>query len=58
MGLNTSLPVYVTRKTANGQTASYSCPAWMPIFAVLLFLLNVIVWGGIGLYEAGRLIVG
>lgn len=51
-----SLPVYVTRKTANGYTGSYSLAAWMPLLAIALIWLNIVVWGCVGLYEAARIV--
>lgn len=53
-GMGTPLPVYVTRKTAHGETAEYSLSFWMTLLAMLLVWLNVVVWGVIALIEAGR----
>lgn len=54
-GLNGSYPIYVTRKTAGGETMSYSLSLWMTLLVILLVWANVIVWAGYGLYEFGRL---
>lgn len=51
-----SVPVYVTRKTADGTTGSYSLSLWMPILAILLVWFNVVVWSIIGLVEAVRVL--
>lgn len=55
-GLGTSIPVYTTRKTADGYTMTYSMSAWMPFLALFLVVLNMIVWGVIGLYEAYKVV--
>jgi hypothetical protein len=47
-----SIPLYVTRKTADGYTGSYNVPAWMTILAMRLLWLNVVAWSLIGLYVA------
>jgi uncharacterized protein (DUF983 family) len=47
--LNASIPVYVTRKTASGETGSLSLSIWMGLVAMLLVWLNVVVWSVIGL---------
>lgn len=54
--LGTPVPVYTTRKSANGQTFTYSMSAWLPFLAMSLVTMNVIVWGVIGLYEAYKVI--
>ena len=51
-----SAPVYVTRKTADGTTGSYSLSLWMTILAMLLVWLNVVVWSVVGVVEAVRVI--
>jgi hypothetical protein len=57
VSLRTSAPIYVTRKTADGETANYSLSIWMTLLVILLLWLNVVVWGCLGLYEAVRVIV-
>lgn len=47
-----ALPVYVTRKDANGQTTTYSMSIWVTLFVMIVVGLNIIVWGLIALYEA------
>ena len=49
-GLGVSLPIYVTRETAHGETAEYSLSLWMTLLAGLLVWLNVVLWGGYGIY--------
>ncbi len=55
--LNTPVPVYVTRASAHGATGSYMVPAWMFLSAGLLLTLNIVLWSGIGLFEAVQFIV-
>lgn len=54
MSLKDSAPIYVTRKTAHGDTGSYEITLWMSLLAVLLVWLNVVVWAVIGLIAAAR----
>ena len=56
-GLGTNLPVYVTRRSADGYTGTYYLSAWMPLLAILIVWLNVVCWGAYGLYLVGRLVV-
>ena len=51
-GLNNSIPVYVTRKTANGETVQYSQSLWMTLAVQLLVTFNAILWGIYGLIQA------
>lgn len=55
-GLGMSLPVYVTRKTAHGETYQYSLSLWMTLLAIFLLWLNVVVWGAVGLIAAVRVV--
>lgn len=50
--LNASMPVYVTRKTASGETGSLSLSIWMGLAALGLLWLNVVVWSVIALVYA------
>lgn len=56
--LSASIPVYVTRKTADGYTGSLSLSIWMQLLALLLVWGNGVAWGLIGLYEAVRVVAG
>ncbi len=56
-GLNNSLPIYVTRKTANGDVASYSISIWMSLLVIFLGWTNAVVWGALGLYFAVKAVV-
>lgn len=56
--LGTSFPVYVTRKTAGGETMAYSYSLWMPLFAGMFVFLNAIAWGIIGLIVAVKTGIG
>lgn len=53
-----SIPVYVTRKTADGKTGSLSLSIWTALLVLLLVWLNAVIWGCIGIYEAVRLVLG
>lgn len=52
------MPIWVSRKTVDGYTSQYSVPLWMFMFIGVLALLNVLLWSGIGLYEAVKFCVG
>jgi len=56
--LSQVMPLYVTRKTANGETGSLSISVWSALLILLLVVFNIIVWGLIGLYEAARVVFG
>lgn len=51
-----SLPIWVSRKTADGLTSSYSVPLWMFMLIGLITMFNLLLWGVIGLYEAVEVI--
>jgi hypothetical protein len=55
-GLNTPLLVYVTRKTAHGETGSFELSAWMPLLVLAIAWLNAVTWGLLGLVAATRYI--
>lgn len=44
-----NLPVYVTRKTAAGQTGDFSLSPGLAVSVFLLILLNVVGWSIFGL---------
>jgi low affinity Fe/Cu permease len=52
------IPIYVTRKTGEGQVASYSFESLITIPAMYLAMLNVIVWGIVGLMFGAKEIIG
>lgn len=56
MSLRDSAPIYVTRKTASGETMQYDMSLWMSLVAILLVWVNVMVWGVVGLIVAVRVI--
>jgi hypothetical protein len=58
MSLRSSIPVYVTRRDADGLIASYEMPLWMSLFGLLMVWLNIMVWSLIGLVLAGTLVAG
>lgn len=56
--LGLALPIYTTRPSAgDGATATYSQSAWITFAVIWTVSLNIIAWGGIGLYEAVRFII-
>lgn len=55
-GLGTTLPIYVTRKTADGQTAHYSLSLWMTVLVILLVWLSIIIWSIVGFITAFRVV--
>jgi len=57
MSLTDSLPIYVTRKDADGETGTYSLSGWAVLLAMLLIWLNIVVWGFLGLYFAVAVIL-
>lgn len=52
-----SMPFYVTRKTASGETMQYDMPMSQSIKAMLLIYLNIVLWGVIGLLAGVTLII-
>ena len=49
MNWRTSMPVYVTRKTADGYTGQASLSAWLVMLILLLVAYNAVGWGIFGL---------
>jgi hypothetical protein len=47
-----SIPIWVSRKTSTGMISSFNVSGWVFVLVGFLVLLNVLVWGFIGLYEA------
>lgn len=45
------MPIYVTRKTADGYTGSYTLPGWQALLMVLIITFNIIGWGLYGLVD-------
>lgn len=52
-----SFPVWVSRKDTNGMIASFTMPLWCALSLFALIVLNVLLWGGIGVYEAVTYII-
>jgi hypothetical protein len=46
-----TIPIWVSRKTANGDVSAFSVSGWVFMLVHFLILLNVILWGGYGIYE-------
>lgn len=56
--LSATIPIYVTRPAgAKGETGSVSMSIWMILLVQMLLWANAVVWGFVGLYEAGRLVL-
>jgi hypothetical protein len=52
------VPVYVTRKNADGIIATWSVNALIAIAILLVLEANILLWSIVGLYQAARVIVG
>lgn len=52
MGWFDTLPIYVTRKNADGFIATYSLAVLWTTLIMLVVAANIIIWGFISLYEA------
>lgn len=50
------IPIWVSRKTADGMTSQFSVPLYLFMIIGLLGVLNFLLWGGIGIYEAARVL--
>lgn len=48
----TPLPLYVSRPTADGTTASISFPVWFALLVAVLVMLNAALWGVVGIVAA------
>jgi hypothetical protein len=52
--LGVQIPVYVTRKTADGSTGSYSLSLWMTLLAIFLVWLNIVLWCSYGIVQVAE----
>jgi hypothetical protein len=52
------IPVWVSRKNADGQIAQFTVSLWMFMTLAIGILLNALLWIGIGLYAAVQVILG
>lgn len=50
--LSFSLPIYVTRTTAKGETAEYAMNIWFTLSAMFFILTNIWLWGIVGIITA------
>lgn len=50
------IPIWVSRKNADGFISEFTVPLWLFLVIGLVALANALLWGGIGLYEAARVI--
>lgn len=57
MRLTDAVPFYVTRKTADDRTMSFSVSAWLPIFTSIIAWYAALLWSIIALVAAVVLIV-
>jgi len=48
--LGKSLPIWVSRKNADGMISTFEVPLWLFMLIGVLALLNVVGWGMYGLY--------
>lgn len=51
------IPIWVSRKNADGQISQFAVSGWMFMLLALLALVNAFAWGFIGIYEAVKVIV-
>jgi hypothetical protein len=51
MSLLDPIPIYVTRKNANGVSATWTINAFIPLLAMFIVFANIILWGIFGFYE-------
>lgn len=54
--ISIEVPVYVTRKNANGIIGSFSINGWVAVAALFLWSANAILWGIAGILIAIRVI--
>jgi hypothetical protein len=52
-----SIPIWVSRKNAQGMISQFAVTGWIFMLIGFLVLLNTLAWGFIGLYEAVRVVV-
>ena len=50
------IPIYVTRKRADGCIGAINMGAWLMMIIYLLVVLNVLSWGVLGLYFAAKVV--
>lgn len=50
--LSLSIPIHVTRKTADGTIGHWSVNAWLALVGLLLVTTNIILWGIVGVIQA------
>lgn len=53
----TPVPIWVSRETADGVISYFAIPLWLFGLIGFLILFNVILWGGIGMFVAVKLII-
>jgi hypothetical protein len=46
------VPIFVTRPTANKTIFDINVPMWLALLLALIVLFNLLLWGGIGVFEA------
>lgn len=56
-GLSTDISIYTTRPHGKyKETSTYTLSLWMPLLVIMLGWINAVIWLGIALWEAGRII--
>lgn len=56
--MKASIPFYVTRKTAGGETGEFNMPIGQLIYSFLLVYLNVVAWSIFGLITFVKAMIG
>lgn len=51
------LPLWVSRKDADGVIANISVPMWLFMYIWASIIINAMVWGAIGLWVAVRVVI-
>lgn len=53
----TPVPIWVSRKTADGYVTTFTVGFWLFLILGFVLLANVLLWSGIGLFVALKLIL-
>ena len=53
----TPLPIWVSRQTADGRTSNFTVPLWLFLLIGFALLINLVLWSGIGIFVALKLIL-
>lgn len=55
---NYPAPIFSTRKSNREEVFTVTVPTWIALMLAIIILLNILLWGGIGLWKAGEVIFG